>query len=128
MVQDFRLAVQDPNVDPRPLAQQLYKLLIAPVAKDLEAAGAKTLVWSLDGTLRYLPIAALYDGKQYLAEKYANVVITLASQKRLDREPPAAWRGLGLGVSEKAEGFMPLYAVPGAEGSDGRIDSWPRVA
>lgn len=112
LVLDFRLAVQNPNADPRLLAKRLYQILIAPVAKDLEAVGAKTLLWSLDGTLRYLPIAALYDGKQYLVEKYANVVITLASRTRLDREPSSSWRGLGLGVSEKTEGFNPLYAVP----------------
>ena len=63
----FREAVQNPNVDPRPLAQELYNILIKPIEKQLEGAEAKTLVWSLDGTLRYLPLAALFDGKQYLA-------------------------------------------------------------
>ena len=28
-------------------------------------------MWSLDGALRYLPVAALYDGTHYLVEQYA---------------------------------------------------------
>lgn len=27
-------------------------------------------VWSLEGSLRYIPMAALYDGRKYLAERY----------------------------------------------------------
>ena len=42
-----------------------YKILMGPVQADLDQAKAETLVWSLDGALRYVPMAALYDGKQY---------------------------------------------------------------
>ena len=34
----------------------------------------KTLVFVLDGSLRNLPMAALYDGKHYLIENYAVAV------------------------------------------------------
>ncbi len=108
----FRQALEDPRVDPRRLGQELYKILIAPIAKDLADARASTLMWSLDGALRYLPVAALYDGEKYLAESYRNTVITLASLINLKDRPQAQWKGLGMGVSKAQGGFRPLPAVP----------------
>jgi CHAT domain-containing protein len=114
LVAQFRQIVIDVNYDPRPLGQKLYNLLLKPLEKDLSGAGAKTLIWSLDGTLRYLPVAALHDGKQYVAERYDNVVITLASRTGLGESPSdkARWRALGLGVSKEFSGFPALEAVP----------------
>jgi CHAT domain-containing protein/Tfp pilus assembly protein PilF len=101
-VQQFRTVLQNPKFDPLPLAQELYKILVGPIAKDLEDAKATTLMWSLDGTLRYLPMAALHDGRQYMVEKYQNTVFTPASQSRLEKPANRKWRGLGLGVSKSA--------------------------
>ncbi len=102
-VLDFRAALQNPKLDPLPLAQELYKIVVAPLAKDLDAAKAETLMWSLDGVLRYVPIAALHDGKQYLVERFRNVVFTNESKARLKDEVSKNWRALGLGVT-KAHG------------------------
>jgi CHAT domain-containing protein len=110
-VLEFRGALENPASDPLPLARELYDILLRPVEKDLRGAKARTLIWSLDGTLRYLPIAALHDGKQYVAERYQNVIITLASRKSLSEPPSKQWRGLGLGVSERWPGFDPLDKV-----------------
>jgi CHAT domain-containing protein/tetratricopeptide (TPR) repeat protein len=112
LVLDFREAIQNPNLDPRPLAKKLYDVLIAPIANDLQGANAETLMWSLDGVLRYVPMAALYDGEKYLVERYKNVVITLASMDSLKDQPRTNWTGLGLGVSKPHSGFAPLSAVP----------------
>lgn len=108
----FREAVQNPKADPLPLAQELYRIIVAPVSKDLEQAGAKTLMWSLDGALRYVPIAALHDGRQYMVEHYRNVVITLASERNLKDLPSPQWTGLGFGVAKAHQGFSALPAVP----------------
>jgi CHAT domain-containing protein/Tfp pilus assembly protein PilF len=110
-VEKFRQALTD-REDPRELGQELYRILIEPIAEDLKQASARILMWSLDGDLRYLPIAALYDGKGYFLERYCNVVFTPASNARLKDVPTAHWRGLGLGVSEGREGFKPLTCVP----------------
>ncbi len=99
-IADFRQAVQNPNVDPRPLGKELYDILIKPIEKQLSDAKAKTLLWSLDGTLRYLPLAALWDGKEYFGQKFENVVITLASRTRLGDAVSPNWRVLGLGVTD----------------------------
>ncbi len=99
----FRTALQNPKLDPLPLAQELYKIIVAPMAKDLQAAKAETLMWSLDGVLRYVPMAALHDGDKYLVERWRNVVFTAASKARLKDDPSRKWKALGLGVT-KAHG------------------------
>jgi tetratricopeptide (TPR) repeat protein len=111
-VTEFREQLENPRLDPLPAAKELYQILIGPIAKDLEGAQARTLMWSLDGVLRYIPIAALHDGQGYMVQRYRNVVFTLASQARLKDVPGERWRGLGLGVSKEHEGFSALKGVP----------------
>lgn len=108
----LRQALKQPSLDPRPQAQELYKIMVGPVARDLQGARATTLMWSLDGSLRYLPVGALYDGQQYLVERYRSVIFTPASNARLKDRPQASWIGLGLGVSKPHEGFKALPGVP----------------
>ena len=112
-VLDFHQVIQNPKLDPRPLAQELYKILIGPMARDLRRAKAKTLMWSLDGALRYIPLAALHDGKQYLIEQYRMSVFTPASNTRLKDKPTAEWNAAGFGVTKAWEGSSPLPAVAG---------------
>jgi tetratricopeptide (TPR) repeat protein len=52
-------------------AHKVYNWLLQPIESELQKSGVDTLVFVLDGPLRNLPMAALYDGKQYLVEKYA---------------------------------------------------------
>lgn len=118
LVGNFRLALTSPAsgkpVDPRPAGQKLYDLLVKPIEGDLAGIKADTIVWSLDGSLRYLPMAALWDKeKGYLAERFANAVVTLASRDRLLMQPlKNNWTAFGAGVSSATEGFSALAAVP----------------
>jgi CHAT domain-containing protein/predicted negative regulator of RcsB-dependent stress response len=108
----FQALLRNPAADPRPQGKELYDLLVAPVQRDLERAGIQTLVWSLDDVLRYVPMAALWDGEHYLAERYRCVVATGA--KELLAEPPStSWRAAGMGASKGKvdEGFRALPAV-----------------
>lgn len=108
----FRDVLQTPSRDPRPLAQEMYNILVGnDLRRDLAQARAQTLMWSLDGVLRYLPIAALHDGHQYFVESYRNVVFTPASHSRLGNPVSQKWRGLGLGVSSPQDGFVGLSGV-----------------
>jgi CHAT domain-containing protein len=52
-------------------AQRVYKWLVAPLEADLKARGIQNLVFLMDTGLRSIPIAALYDGRQFLVEKYS---------------------------------------------------------
>ncbi len=107
----FRDALQNPKLDPLPLAQELYKILVAPVAKDLQGTKAQMLMWSLDGVLRYVPVAALHDGNKYLVERYRTAVFTPASQSRLKDIPSKNWRAAGFGVTKAFGDKIP--ALPG---------------
>jgi len=107
----FRDVLQNPKLDPLPLAQELHQILVAPLAKDLKAAKAENVMWSLDGVLRYVPMAALHDGDKYLVERWRNVVFTPASQTRLKDDVSRSWKALGLGVTKSHGERIP--ALPG---------------
>ncbi|MCC5636561.1 CHAT domain-containing protein [Nostoc sp. CHAB 5844] len=57
-------------------AKQIYDWLIQPIATEFQNPQnhVKTLTFVMDGSLRNIPPAMLYDGKQYLIENYAVVV------------------------------------------------------
>jgi len=112
LVLNLREALQNPLRDPRPASQALYRVLLSPLEQALEGAKAQTLMWSLDGALRYVPIAALHDGERYVAERYRTVIFTPASHARLKDPVTPAWRALGLGVSKAHAPFSALPAVP----------------
>jgi CHAT domain-containing protein/tetratricopeptide (TPR) repeat protein len=101
--------------DPKIILKQLYDILIAPIEKDLAGAHAQTLMWHLDGGLQYIPMAALYDGKQFLVERYSTAVFNSTAHLN---EPPKveSWRGLGLGDCRPASDLGlddALLSVPG---------------
>ena len=90
---------------------QLHDWLIAPIADELEAAGTRTVMLNLQGQLRFLPYAALWDGEGWLAERYQFAFYTPAAQTRYDRFE-GALSGQGFGVSKAVEGFDALPGVP----------------
>jgi CHAT domain-containing protein/uncharacterized protein HemY len=69
LIIDFKAGLRDADsLDVLEPATKLYNLLIKPIEADL--ADTNTILYAPDGLLRYIPIAALYDGKQWLVEKY----------------------------------------------------------
>ena len=107
----FRQQLQNPASDPLALAQELYRVIFpGHLRQDLDALHVKTIMWSIDGTLRYIPFQALHDGKRYLVQSFEQSLITPLSIKNLTEEPAAKWDGIGFGVSE---GKSPLPSVPG---------------
>ena len=106
----LREGLQTPGRDPRAAAKELYDAIVAPMAADLEGAKAVTIMWSLDGVLRYVPMAALYDGEKWLVERYRNTVMTPASAGRITAAGRGSWTALGLGVTKPHED---LKALPG---------------
>jgi CHAT domain-containing protein len=101
------------KADTAPAAQVLYRMLIAPVAADLEAAKASTLVLSLTDALRYLPFAALQDAKgDYLVQRYALALYASSGQSRAQANA-APWRVSAMGLTQAQAGFSALPAVRG---------------
>ncbi|MFP4121988.1 MAG: CHAT domain-containing protein [Coleofasciculus sp.] len=93
------------------LAQNLYDWLIRPAETELAQSNITTLVFVLDASLRNLPMAALYDGQQYLVETYSLAVAP--SLHLLSPQPliPERLQVLTAGVSQSISGFSPLPGV-----------------
>lgn len=111
LVEPFLRTLEDPALDPRPLAIRLHARMIAPLSGFLDSSGAKALLVSLDGPLRYLPLASLHDGTRYLVERYTLSVYTEASRGTLAQAPAPRWSVAGLGNSRAGPGFDSLPAV-----------------
>ncbi|MGK7901353.1 MAG: CHAT domain-containing protein [Hormoscilla sp.] len=93
-------------------SQQLYDWLIRPISAELGASEVETIVFVLDGALRNIPMAALYDGDEYLAQKYS---VALAPGLQLVDPKPLAREELTIltaGLSAARQGFS---ALPGVE-------------
>jgi CHAT domain-containing protein len=94
-----------------PIAKQVYDLLLRSAEDKLAASDITTLVFVLDGSLRNLPMAALYDGEKYLIEKYSIALapgLQLLQPQPLERQQ---LKGLLGGLSEARQGFSALPAV-----------------
>jgi len=89
------------------LSQQVYDWLIRPFSSALAANNVETLVFVLDGALRNVPMAALYDGQQYLVEQYA--IALTPSLQLFAPEPLTKIRlnALSFGLSEIRNDFPP---------------------
>ena len=110
-IAEFRRLLRDPKSDAMKASQALHQLLVAPVAQDLEQAGAKTVMLSLDGALRYLPFAALHDGQRYLMQRWNLPMYTSATRNRLRDAVSPQWQAAGLGVTRAQGEFAALPAV-----------------
>lgn len=94
-------------------SQQVYNWLIKPIESELQASGVNTLVFVPDGVLRNLPPSVLYDGKQYLLEKYSvslSVGLQLFNPKPLVRQRLNALTA-GLTQPPPNSKFPPLPAI-----------------
>jgi CHAT domain-containing protein len=109
----FRQLLQNPASRPQTQAQELYRIVFPEgLRQDLDALHAKTIMWSIDSTLRYVPLAALHDGHDYVVKRFRNSLITPASLTRLTESSTSVWDGTGFGVSEATGNFSALPSVP----------------
>ncbi|BAY98742.1 hypothetical protein NIES37_26940 [Tolypothrix tenuis PCC 7101] len=117
-VNKFRKLLQNPSSDineVKATGKQLYDWLIKPVEPELKANKIENLVFSLDRAARYIPISALFDGKQYLVENYNISTVLSAGLTDTDSRLPAGTANtkvLGLGLSKAVPGFNALPNVP----------------
>jgi CHAT domain-containing protein len=133
-VAKFRKLLQNrlSNIDElQATGKQLYDWLLKPLEREIKANDIHNLVFALDSSTRYIPMAALFDGKQYLIENYT--VSTVLSANLTDTQPrvpidrrfaslPSASTTnladasdptvLAMGVSAAVGGFGPLPNVP----------------
>ncbi|MEB3291923.1 MAG: CHAT domain-containing protein, partial [Synechococcales bacterium] len=85
-VLELRSHLQDRYSDPatlQALSKQLYDWLIKPIEPVLQTSrNPKNLVFALDRVTRYIPMGVLFDGQQYLVQRYTiSTVLSLESTK-----------------------------------------------
>ena len=92
-------------------AQQLYNLLITPAIEDLVSNDINTLVFIPDGSLRNIPLGALYDGKKFLIEDYSLALtpgLQLLSPQPLQQ---VQLKTIAAGLTKRRQGFSALDYV-----------------
>ena len=95
-----------------PSNQKFYDWLIRPFESQLEQNQTSTLVFILDGIMQGLPVAALYDGEEYLIQKEYNLALTPGLQLLTPRSLTSNTLGaITAGLSKARGGFDPLPSV-----------------
>lgn len=110
-------AMKEPDTarEVRSLSQQVYGWLIQPVEADLKQTKVDTLVFVQDGLLRNIPMAALYDGNQYLVEKYA-VALSPGLQLFTPRSlAPTKLTALTAGLTQPPPDYAQFAPLPEVE-------------
>ena len=123
--------LRSPTSDPKPHLAELYAMVAAPMEEELKALEQRSastpgqaaglaaqgtvpaLLWSLDGVLRYLPMAALYDGHRYMAERFNNVLFTPESYGHMTASSGANSAGLRVLAMGLSKSYGGLPALPG---------------
>lgn len=93
------------------ISERLYQILIGPLAKILDLVQPKRIILVLDGSLRYIPFSALFDGNRYLIERYSFSVAPIGNV--LDESANyvnGPWKISLMGVSKPSNN---LPALPG---------------
>jgi CHAT domain-containing protein len=111
-IRTFRRQIQDPrSQNYLPSAQALHGWLLAPMERNIQAAGITTLVMVAQGPLRTIPVGALHDGRQFVVDKLA--VAVTPSLDLTDMAPVTRRKStlLSVGLTESVDGMSaPRYA------------------
>ncbi|MEG3437738.1 CHAT domain-containing protein [Pannus brasiliensis CCIBt3594] len=109
---DWRLKLEDiSNYQYLPLSRKLYDLLILPLEAELDAAKPDTVLFINDGLLRNVPMAAFYDGRKFLIEKYP-VALSLGLNFLSEVRPSRNLRPLTFGLTIA---IPPFNSLPNVE-------------
>lgn len=100
------------ETDIQTASAKIYNILIGDkIVSVLNANNIKTLAFVLDGSLRNLPMSVLYDGNQYLMEKYNLAIapgLQLIDPRPLKRQQLDVFIG---GLSKETQNFRSLPNV-----------------
>ncbi len=102
-------------------ARRLYTWLLKDAEALLGDANIDTLVFVPDGSLRSIPLAALYDGKQFVVERFAVATtpgLSLTDPKPIARRQP---QFLINGLTDAVQGFPALPSVEAELASLGEL-------
>ncbi|AKG20885.1 CHAT domain-containing protein [Calothrix sp. 336/3] len=114
VVRKFRTDIVNSDSKPQEYlsdGRQLYTWIIEPLESALQAQKINNLLFCLGGGLRTVPLAAIYDGKRFLIEKYSLGIIPAFNLLDYQNTNISQAQVLAMGASE-FEKQEPLPAVP----------------
>ncbi len=116
LITQYLELLKDPNSDLATLkakSKTLYEILLSPIAKEIQNKNIKHLIFSLDRIIRYVPMASLHNGNNYLVENYKISTILSADLTRVGQPLLGSekLRILAGGLSNRVAGFNPLPNV-----------------
>ncbi|BBC26665.1 CHAT domain-containing protein [Pseudanabaena sp. ABRG5-3] len=116
LITQYLELLKDPNSDLATLkakSKTLYEILLSPITKEIENKNIKHLIFSLDRIIRYVPMASLHNGNNYLVENYKISTILSADLTRVGQPLLGSekLRILAGGLSNRVAGFNPLPNV-----------------
>lgn len=114
LINQFRTDIVNPNSQRGKYlssGKKVYDVFLAPLESELQKQGIDNLIFCLGAGLRTVPLAAIYDGKKFLIEKYSLGIIPAFNL--LDFQPVniTETQVLAMGASE-FQNLEPLPAVP----------------
>jgi len=86
-----------------PNLREIYRWLIEPLESELNSNQVETLVFVLSGRLQNVPMAALYDGQQYLLEKHGVALAPSLQLLNTSSIPKSRLKVLAAGLSQQVE-------------------------
>ncbi len=111
MVLDALQAIERQSPDAQSELAALHDVIFKPVSHDLKKSGVDVIMLNLDGFLRYVPFAALFDGKNYLVEKYAFALYSPTIPTQFKTKRRRASKTAGFGVTRAHPNFSALPGV-----------------
>jgi CHAT domain-containing protein/Tfp pilus assembly protein PilF len=117
-VVELRQQLETPNSDIKALqtiSKQLYDWLIRPIEPTIQAAKTPPkLIFALDRVTRYIPMGVLYDGQQYLTQRYPISTILSIETTNTNKSTIGnltTTNVLALGLTKAVSDFRALPAV-----------------
>jgi CHAT domain-containing protein/lipopolysaccharide biosynthesis regulator YciM len=110
-ISEFLSTLRNPAKKSLKNSQSLYKLLFAPIESVLVQEKIETIMISLDGALRYIPIGALHDGKNYASQRWSMAIYNPVVKEKLFDLAEPKWNAVGLGLTKSTLGFSSLPGV-----------------
>jgi CHAT domain-containing protein len=108
LIFEFRDDATSIDKNPKINGKKLYDVLVKPVENDFLSPKVKKIVWSLDGVLRYIPISALFDGKNYLVQRFAGIQLNIADDEKILMVKSTEQPAIGMASSKSFEGLSGL--------------------
>ncbi len=107
------ISTRDDETQLKAIGQELYDCLIKPIESELTANQIKHLIFVPDRATNYIPMGALFDGKQYLIQRFAisNILSASLTDTEDKLKSPQQTSILALGLSEARGTYSALPNV-----------------